>query len=92
MNLTTTYVQVTAGLSSDIHAIQIASSGAIAGVPTVVEIATGAAASEVVVANIVNGAALIPLRIGANTRIAIRAVVAGPVNTGQISITMLQKA
>lgn len=86
VNLTTSYVQVTAGGSDEIHALWVSFCGNSAS-PAGIEIAVGAAASEVVVASIAQAnTVLIPFRFGPNTRIAIRTQ-NGSLSSGDISIT-----
>jgi hypothetical protein len=89
-NLTSTYVQLTAGLTEDIDAIMVTNTSG-NGTVTAVQFATGAAASEVAFAlTHSHDTTIVPIKIGANTRIAFNCP-NGTISTGSLGITLLKK-
>lgn len=85
VSLTTAFTQVFAGGSTPVDAIIVSFTKATP--DTGIEIAYGAAASEVVFANVSpNNTVIIPFSLGANNRIAIRAQ-NGTITSSDISIS-----
>ncbi len=89
VNLTTAYVQISASLTENVHALLISAKS---GENGTVQIATGAAASEVALVHAAtSGSILIPIEIGVNTRLAVNAPLVA-LTSGSLQITGLSEA
>lgn len=89
VNMNTTYVQIIAALPENVQALLISAKS---GENGTVQIATGAGGSEVALVHAsTSGSILIPIEIGANTRLAVNAPLVA-LTSGSLQITGLSEA